>query len=468
MRERERVKGERKERREKSERRESSSVQKSASMAAADDTPLSLGNRKLAVLGIPWDVDTEGLKQFMSKYGELSDVIVMKDRTTGRSRGFGYVTFATSECAEKVLKSSHFLNGRMLDIKVATPKESTAHDGPSKKKGKRIFVARVPLSVTDEVFKSYFQKFGLVADVYIPRDKGAQDHRGIGFVTFEDAETVDKVMAETHEIGGATVAVDRATPKEKSKGPAESPAESPYGVFNTYLNAAARLGLLGMPPFFPTDFPGFGERGGAGAQGSGRAQQVLPLEKGPSRFSEQIDSSGYYNRSAPYNPMASLGGASKPSGKKIFVGRIPLEVTTDEIRTHFSKFGPLLDVYLPKDKEKTTHRGFAFVTFAEESSVEQVVARSHEIHGQLLAIDQAAPMGENVSGGSSVYNPSSAAVSAGVGGPGPIRVGSLMPSSTLGFSGISTSGGYDYDSPWGLYSSLSASSTKMEPRYRPY
>jgi len=29
-------------------------------------------------LGIPWDVDTEGLKEYMSKYGELEDCIVMK------------------------------------------------------------------------------------------------------------------------------------------------------------------------------------------------------------------------------------------------------------------------------------------------------------------------------------------------------------------------------------------------------
>eukprot|EP00250_Pteridium_aquilinum_P032854 c480_g1_i1 orf=436-1779(+) len=447
-------------------------------MSAANSVPVTLGNRKLVVLGIPWDIDTEGLRQFMSKYGDLSDVIVMKDRSTGRSRGFGYVTFATSESAEKALGSSHFLNGRMLDVKVATPKEVMQPAAPAGgKKSSRIFVARVPLTVTDEMFRSYFEKYGTVTDLYMPKDKGSQAHRGIGFVTFEDSESVDKIMSETHQIAGATIAVDRATPKEEGGKNADKLANLPYGAFNSYLNAAARLGFFGMPPFFPAEFSGYGfpsEMGGAGGSGSafgagnGRPHPMqMALGKGPGGLAEyQTEASGFLSKSTAYAPSASLGGASKATGRKIFVGRIPIEATVDEVRAYFSKFGPLLDVYLPKDKEKTTHRGFGFVTFAEESSVEQVVARSHELRGQLLAIDQAAPMGEAPSAGS-FYNPNSGAASAGTGGPGPIRGGNMNASGNAGFGALSA-GGYDYNNPWGLYTSLPTSSAKTEPRYRPY
>lgn len=445
-------------------------------MSAADSTPVSLGNRKLVVLGIPWDVDTEGLRQFMSKYGELSDVIVMKDRTTGRSRGFGYVTFATTESAEKALGSSHFLNGRMLDVKVATPKEVMQPPAlpAGGKKSSRIFVARVPLTVTDEMFRSYFEKYGPISDIYMPKDKGSQSHRGIGFVTYEHPESVDKAMSETHQLGGATIALDRATPKEGGGKSAEKLGSLPYGVFNSYLNAAARLGFFGMPPFFPGDYHGYGlpsEIGGGGGQGNafgaGNTRPSMSLGKGAMGLSEHSTDASAYSNKSTYAPSLSLGGGSKPTGRKIFVGRIPIEVTVDEVRAYFSKFGPLLDVYLPKDKEKTTHRGFGFVTFAEESSVEQVVARTHELRGQMLAIDQAAPMGEAPSAGS-FYNPSSATASAGMGGPGPIRGGSLTASSNQGYGTLSAASGYDYNSPWGLYSSLPASSSKTEPRYRPY
>ncbi|KAF5798399.1 putative nucleotide-binding alpha-beta plait domain superfamily, RNA-binding domain superfamily [Helianthus annuus] len=62
----------------------------------------------------------------------------------------------------------------------------------SSKKITRIFVARIPLSVTEAVFRSHW--------------------RDIGFVHAQDS--VDNLMFETHELGGSDVVVDRATPKE--------------------------------------------------------------------------------------------------------------------------------------------------------------------------------------------------------------------------------------------------------------
>lgn len=107
------------------------------------------GSRKLVVLGIPWDVDSDELREYMSQFGDLVEAMVMKDRVSGRSRGFGYVTFSSSEDAEKVLAAQHTFKGRALDVKVATPKEEMV---PASKKSTRIFVARIPLSVTEEDF----------------------------------------------------------------------------------------------------------------------------------------------------------------------------------------------------------------------------------------------------------------------------------------------------------------------------
>jgi RNA-binding protein Musashi len=199
-------------------------------------------SQHLQVLGIPWDIDTEGLRQYMSKYGDLDDIIVMKDRATGRSRGFGYVTFRTSEDAEKAVATQHSLNGRMLEVKIATPKEDMK---PPTKKITRVFVARIPPSVTDEMFRSYFEKYGILIDAYMPKDQITKAHRGIGFVTYEHADSVDKLMAESHELAGSTIAVDRATPKEETAKPWGKPFQNPYGAYGVYTNAAARFGAFG-------------------------------------------------------------------------------------------------------------------------------------------------------------------------------------------------------------------------------
>ncbi|KAK6924055.1 RNA recognition motif domain [Dillenia turbinata] len=296
---------------------------------------------KLVVLGIPWDVDTEGLREYMSKFGELEDCIVMKERNSGRSRGFGYVTFASVEDAKNVLSGEHFLGNRMLEIKVATPKEEMR---APPKKATRIFVARIPPSVTEADFRSYFEQYGDITDLYMPKDQVTKAHRGIGFITFASADSVESLMAESHELGGSTVVVDRATPKEDDFRPVTRVTQGGYGAYNAYITAATRYAALGAPTLY--DHPG-----------------------------------------AVYSMESAVG-----MGKKIFVGRLPQEATTDDLRQYFGRFGRILDVYIPKDPKRTGHRGFGFVTFAEDGVADRVSRRSHEICGQQVAIDSATPV----------------------------------------------------------------------------
>ncbi|KAH7276560.1 hypothetical protein KP509_39G011900 [Ceratopteris richardii] len=166
------------------------------------------------VLGLPFNVETEELKYYMQTFGDVDDCIVMKDRMTGQSRGFGYVTFRTVEDARKAATSQHVLNGRSLDVKIATPKDEMVPS--ASRKVSRIFVARIPSEVTEGAFRSHFEKYGTIIDAYMPKDAGSRSHRGIGFITFDNPESVDRIMNETHELGGVLVAVDRATPKEET------------------------------------------------------------------------------------------------------------------------------------------------------------------------------------------------------------------------------------------------------------
>ncbi|KAL3526783.1 hypothetical protein ACH5RR_011439 [Cinchona calisaya] len=303
-----------------------------------------MSERKLVVLGIPWEVDTDGLREYMTKFGELEDCIVMKERSTGRSRGFGYVTFVTVEDAKAALSSEHFLGNRMLEVKIATPKEEMR--APSKKVT-RIFVARIPPSVSEAAFRSYFVKYGDITDLYMPKDPSTKSHRGIGFVTFAIAESVDDLMAETHELGGSTIVVDRATPKEDEFRPVSRIPQGGYGAYNAYISAATRYAALGAPTLY--DNPG-----------------------------------SMYGRGPP--------GPPRGMGRKIFVGRLPQEASSEDLRQYFGRFGRILDVYVPKDPKRTGHRGFGFVTFAEDGVADRVSRRSHEICGQQVAIDSATPI----------------------------------------------------------------------------
>ncbi|MCB9779264.1 MAG: RNA-binding protein [Alphaproteobacteria bacterium] len=59
-----------------------------------------MGN-KLFVGGLAWATDDEGLRAAFETFGELTEAKVIRERDTGRSRGFGFIGFANDEDAEK-------------------------------------------------------------------------------------------------------------------------------------------------------------------------------------------------------------------------------------------------------------------------------------------------------------------------------------------------------------------------------
>lgn len=80
--------------------------------------------RKVFIGGLSYKTDDDALKAYFSKYGELVDHVVMKDSQTGRSRGFGFVTYSNSSMVDELMKSRpHIIDGRQVEPKRATPRE---------------------------------------------------------------------------------------------------------------------------------------------------------------------------------------------------------------------------------------------------------------------------------------------------------------------------------------------------------
>jgi RNA recognition motif-containing protein len=77
--------------------------------------------RKLYVGNLPWSVRTEDLREIFEPHGEITDVIVLTDRETGRSRGFGFVEFASEDQAQAAIEANdgREVDGRPLKVNVA-------------------------------------------------------------------------------------------------------------------------------------------------------------------------------------------------------------------------------------------------------------------------------------------------------------------------------------------------------------
>lgn len=74
---------------------------------------------KLFIGGISWDTNEERLREYFQAFGEVVEAVIMKDRTTGRARGFGFVVFADSIVAERVVMEKHMIDGRIVSFILA-------------------------------------------------------------------------------------------------------------------------------------------------------------------------------------------------------------------------------------------------------------------------------------------------------------------------------------------------------------
>ena len=73
--------------------------------------------------GLSIDVTEKEFGDYFNKFGGVKDAVVMVDRNTGSSRGFGFVTFEKEETVEKVMKIDHEIRGKYVEIKRAEPRE---------------------------------------------------------------------------------------------------------------------------------------------------------------------------------------------------------------------------------------------------------------------------------------------------------------------------------------------------------
>jgi RNA recognition motif-containing protein len=78
-------------------------------------------SNKLFVGSLSWNTDDRGLEEAFSRFGEITDAKVITDRDSGRSRGFGFVTFADASAAQKAVQEMNGaqLDGRTLNVDIA-------------------------------------------------------------------------------------------------------------------------------------------------------------------------------------------------------------------------------------------------------------------------------------------------------------------------------------------------------------
>ncbi|GLJ43642.1 hypothetical protein SUGI_0908520 [Cryptomeria japonica] len=307
---------------------------------------------KLFIGGISWETTEETLREYFIRYGEVADVVIMRDRSTGSTRGFGFVAFADPNVVDTVLKDKHIIAGRAVEAKRALPRSEqqpqqnqgfgasrSLNAGPTQgfaQRTRKIFVGGLPATLTEDEFRKYFEQFGNITDVVVMYDSGTQRPRGFGFITFDSEDAVEAVVQKSfHELHDKLVEVKRAVPKEGNTGSrgrgfggyGSNHGGGNYGRMdnNRYGNATAGAGR-GYAGYGPTGYAapapmqgnfaaggymngGYGG-GGYGSPGGGYGYgNVVPAAPSPSGGYGGGPAVGGYGNGPVGAPRSPWGGA---------------------------------------------------------------------------------------------------------------------------------------------------------------
>lgn len=81
---------------------------------------------KIYIGNLPFKMEINDLRAAFAVYGEITDLFLVKDRETGRLKGFGFITFADAKSAQAALQmNDQEFNGRKLKVSIAKERENS-------------------------------------------------------------------------------------------------------------------------------------------------------------------------------------------------------------------------------------------------------------------------------------------------------------------------------------------------------
>uniref|UniRef100_A0A1A8MP56 Poly(A) binding protein, cytoplasmic 4 (Inducible form) n=1 Tax=Nothobranchius pienaari TaxID=704102 RepID=A0A1A8MP56_9TELE len=175
------------------------------------------------------DMDDERLKELFEKHGKTLSVKVMTD-STGKSRGFGFVSFEKHEDANKAVEEMNGseLNGKTVFVGRAQKKmerqaelkrrfEQLKQERISRYQGVNLYIKNLDDTIDDEKLRKEFSPFGSITSAKVMLEEGRS--KGFGFVCFSSPEEATKAVTEMNGriVGSKPLYVALAQRKEERK-----------------------------------------------------------------------------------------------------------------------------------------------------------------------------------------------------------------------------------------------------------
>ncbi|KAF5948644.1 hypothetical protein HYC85_014601 [Camellia sinensis] len=196
--------------------------------------------RKLFIRGLGWDTTTEKLRSLFSAYGDLDEGVVILDKATGKSKGYGFVTFKHVDGALLALKEpSKKIDGRMTVTQLAAAgiqPTVNPHSGVDVS-ARKIYVANVPHDMPGDRLLAHFLSYGEIEEGPLGFDKATGKSRGYALFVYKTVEAaraslVDPIKTiDGHQLN-CKLAIDgkKGKPEMPVAAPGAGGVQGPTGV----------------------------------------------------------------------------------------------------------------------------------------------------------------------------------------------------------------------------------------------
>ena len=341
--------------------------------------------RTVQVFNLNLKASERDLFQFFVQAGPLADIKIIKDRHSGRSKGFAYVEFEKKEgVAGALALSGKELMGQTVMVKPSEAEKNVAwHTEQAAKKlakegseghAGKVNVANIHPSLTEEFLKPIFEPFGPVFSVHLNRDE-----RGVSlgtavvqFVNHADAVEAVRELVDKIDIQGMVMRLDLASSSVSSHAVAGNGIEERIDVDaddggGMKLSAQSRVELMNKlaanagieVPKMPQSF-------------------IIPNTKDDTKDDDVALMQGVLGPASPIpTTCVLLKNAFDPSQE---TDPSWDEEIANDIREECSKFGQVLFVHVDKDS-----RGFVYIKFG---NVQAAVAAQKSLHGRWYNLKQ--------------------------------------------------------------------------------
>jgi nucleolin len=212
---------------------------------------------QIYVSNLPWSARDEDLVEVFSKFGDVTSANVIADRETGKSRGFGFVSFATAEGRDAALQENHQILGRAVAARIAEERKprregesdsrynrergvgereyqrSYSESGreyrepsgrteradrgesmsrsPVFDENKTVFVGNLDFGVTEEKVRNEFSQCGNIAKLRLPKNLEV-NVKGMCFIEFESENAVEQALRKSGvPLNGRNIRVNKYT-----------------------------------------------------------------------------------------------------------------------------------------------------------------------------------------------------------------------------------------------------------------